>query len=73
MKKMMVLMVLALLLAGCGKSAMRSEFYQHDSIYKSWDHMRFSWFGYRNPTDEDMQKSIDQGWWGIELPYVAGK
>ena len=73
MKKLGIIMFLALFLAGCGQSAVRSEFYQHDSIYKNWDHAKFSWFGYRNPTAEDLQKSADQQWWGIEVPYVPGQ
>jgi hypothetical protein len=73
MKKLVVLGLLAISLAGCGQSAVRSEFYQHDSLYKNWDHTKFSWFGYKNPTAEDLQKTIDQQWWGLEVPYVPGQ
>ena len=73
MKKLGFLIILALFLSGCGQSAVQSEFYQHDTMYKNWDHTKFSWFGYRNPTEEDLQKSIDQQWWGIEVPYVPGQ
>lgn len=73
-KKMMMVIILAILLTGCGQSAVRSEFWQHESVYKNWDHMKFSWFGYNNPPNpEDFQKSIDQQWWGIEVPYVPGQ
>ena len=73
MKKLILLVLLALFLTGCGQSAVRSEFWQHDTVYKNWEHMRFSWFGYDTPTAEDRQNAIDQGWWGIDVPYVPGQ
>ncbi len=73
MKKAVVLVTSALLLASCSGSLMQSEFMEHDSMYKNWDHMKFSWFGHRSPIDEDQQKSIDQQWWGFEVPYVPGQ
>ena len=63
-----LLMVSGLMVSGCG-----GEWLKHDTAYKSWDHMKFSWFGYQNPTDEDMQKSMEQGWWGFEVPEVPGE
>lgn len=71
MRKLIVLVFMALFLVSCGQSL--SEFAQHDTMYKNWDHMRFSWFGHRNPTAEDAQNSIEQGWWGVEVPYVPGE
>jgi hypothetical protein len=71
MKMKIVLMLLALFLASCSGSLKQSEFLEHDTMYKNWDHMKFSWFGYRNPTDEDRQKSMEQGWWGFEVPDVS--
>lgn len=73
MKKLIFVTLLFAFLVGCGQSAVRSEYLQHKTMYKSWDHMAFSWFGYRNPTAEDRQKAIEQGWWGIEVPYVPGQ
>ena len=73
MKKLWLLAFLALFVVGCGQSAVRSEFWQHDSVYKNWDHMKYSWFGHRNPTPEDSAKSVEQGWWGIDVPYVPGQ
>lgn len=73
MKKLCLLAFLAFFIIGCGQSAVRSEFYEHDTVYKNWDHMKYSWFGHRNPTPEDGIKSVEQGWWGIEVPYVPGQ
>lgn len=73
MKKAIVMIMLALFVTGCSGTLQQSEFLEHDSMYKNWDHMKFSIFGHRNPTAEDQQKSIDQGWWGFEVPVVPGE
>ena len=73
MKKIIILLILGLFLMGCGQSAVRSEFWQHDTVYRNWDHMKYSWFGHRNPTPDDAVKAAEQGWWGIEVPYVPGQ
>ncbi len=70
MKKLIVLGLMALFLAGCSQSMTRSDILQHDTMYKSWDHLKFSWFGHNNPTSEDLNNSAEQQWWGIEVPYV---
>lgn len=72
MKKSMLLLIMVLFLASCG-SVSKSEFLQHDTMYKNWDHMKFSMFGYRNPTSEDVDKAQAQDWWGIDVPYVPGQ
>jgi PBP1b-binding outer membrane lipoprotein LpoB len=68
MKKVFLVLILALLLAGC-----TTEWYQHDTIYKNHDHMFFSWWGYQNPTAEDMSNSETQGWWGDGIPYIPAE
>jgi len=73
MKKLLVLSLMALFLAGCGQSLVRSEFYQHDSLYKNWDHMKFSWYGHNSPQPEDLKNAAEQQWWGVEVPYVPGQ
>lgn len=75
MKKLVVLLCMVLFLVSCGQSSLisRSEYLQHDTMYKNWDHMKFSWFGNKNPTPEDQRKSVEQGWWGYEVPYVPGQ
>jgi hypothetical protein len=72
MKRSVLLILAIFMLAGCS-SFSRSEFLQHESMYKNWDHMKFSWFGYRNPSEEDVKKSIEQEWWGIDVPHIPGQ
>ena len=57
-----------MIITGCS-----SEFYKHDSIYKDWDHVKFSWWGYENPTADHAKMSTDRGWWGEEIPYVPAE
>ena len=68
MKKVVFLMIVAIFIAGC-----TAEWYKHDTIYSTQDHMFFSWGGYRNPTPEKLQESESQGWWGQEIPYIPAE
>lgn len=72
MKKLLVLLFLGMFFLGCA-SATQSEFWEHDAMYKNFDHMMFSWSGYNNPTEETGKKSAEQGWWGVEVPYIPAK
>lgn len=73
MNKLVILIICALFLTSCGGYMARSEFLQHDTMYKNWDHMKFSWFSHENPTTEDLEKSEEQQWWGFDVPYVPGQ
>jgi hypothetical protein len=73
MKKLFLLIVIGLFLAGCGASARESGFWEHDTLYKNWDHARYSWSGYKNPTAQTGKNSSAQGWWGKEIPYVPAE
>ena len=73
MKKLVVLIFMVLFLVSCGQRFTQSEYMQHDKMYKNWDHMKFSLFGPDEATSEDVEKSIEQQWWGIEVPYVPGQ
>lgn len=73
MKKLLVLLFLGMFLMGCGAAATQSEYSKHSSMYRSWDHLKYSWTGYKNPTAETQKKSQEQGWWGIEVPYIPAK
>jgi len=65
MRKLFLIALVALFLSGCGTAAQRSEFYEHDTMYKNWDHLIYSWVGYKKTTDQDAKKSNEQEWWGI--------
>jgi hypothetical protein len=67
MKNPFLLLIVALFLSSCGTAAKRSEFWQHDTMYQNWDHLKFSLFGYTNPTEETLKKSQEQGWWGVPV------
>jgi len=73
MKKLAAVFILSAFLFGCGGSATQSEFWTHDSLYKNWDHTWFSLSGYKGPTAEDSKNSMQQGWWGIETPYIPAR
>ncbi len=68
MKKILFVLIMAFFVTGC-----TAQWYNHDTIYKTNDHMLFSWYGYKNPTKEDLQKSEAQKWWGEELPYIPAQ
>jgi hypothetical protein len=68
MKKLVLLVLAGLLIAGCS-----SEFYKHDTLFATNDHVAFSWWGYDNPTMDDAQKSTEEGWWGKEIPYIPAE
>ena len=65
MKKLLLLAVLGLFLLGCGASEM-----QRGASWKNWDHFKYSWSGYKNPTAETGKMSQEQKWWGKEIPYI---
>jgi hypothetical protein len=74
MKKMLALLVVSACVAGCGTAAKKSELWEHDSIYKSWDHMRFSLGGPQEVSQEEAKKSVAEGWWGKETTvHVQGQ
>lgn len=64
MKKFIAMALIGLFFSGCA-SIERSEFWKHEYMYENWDHVKYSWEGYKNPTDETLKKSQEQGWWGI--------
>jgi hypothetical protein len=73
MKKLLVVIMLGLFLYGCGATAQQSEYWKHDSHFKNWDHLKFSLWGYKNPSAETMNNSQEQGWWGTEVPYIPAE
>ena len=69
MKKMFLALILGLFISGCGTPAQRAEFLKHDTMYKNWDHTKFSWSGFKNPTVETGKESQEQNWWGEPIEF----
>ena len=67
MKRWFVVITAILFLAGCGAAARESGFYEHDTLYKSWNHLKFSNCGYKSVSQKDVEKTKAQNWWGITV------
>lgn len=63
MKRLFLVAIIGLFLSGCGTAAKDSEFWQHPSMYKDWDHMKYSMGEDRSP--EMTKESKERSWWGI--------
>jgi hypothetical protein len=64
MKRLIAVMMMAIFLSGCGAAARESGFYDHDTMYKNWDHLKFSICGYKNPDSKAIEESRVEEWWG---------
>ena len=73
MKKFVLLLILIMFLSGCLAAARESEFFDHPCMYKNLDHLKFSWSGYRHPSEDTYQKTVEQKWWGKPVLYEPGK
>jgi uncharacterized protein YceK len=67
MKKLFAVMVAALFLSGCGAVARESGFYEHSSMYNSFNHLGFSNGGHKNIVTDDFQQAKEEKWWGIDI------
>ena len=68
MKRLFLMVLMGSFLLGCGTAVERSEFWKHDTMYRNWDHMKYSWWGYKDPKPDAAEKSQEQEWWGIPTP-----
>ena len=74
MKRLVLVLVLGMFLAGCGAAAERSEFWKHPTMFASWGHMGYSWGGYAKDCGPQMTKeSKEQKWWGEQYNECAPK
>jgi uncharacterized protein YceK len=64
MKRLFVVMMTALFLSGCGAAARESGYYEHNTLYRSWDHLKFSMCGYKKVDQKEATLSKEQDWWG---------
>ena len=67
MKRLFVVMMTALFLSGCGAAARESGYYEHNTLYRSWDHLKFSMCGYKKVDQKEATLSKEQDWWGITI------
>lgn len=68
MKKLFLLLLLGFFLMGCTATIRESGFWSHHTHYRNWDHMKYSWHGYKHPKARDYKKSKNQHWWGLKYP-----
>ena len=73
MRRLILLVFIGIFLAGCAGTAKEAEFSAHSTMYKNWDHLKFSWWGYKEPSEETSRKTVEQGWWGIPISYTPEK
>ncbi|MGO9137173.1 MAG: hypothetical protein ACLP9S_01745 [Syntrophales bacterium] len=64
MKRILSIAMISVFLLGCGAAATESGVYQHKALYASWDHLWFSWGGYKNCDEKYVKQSKAEGWWG---------
>jgi hypothetical protein len=67
MKKVFVIMLGVFFLAGCGAAARDSGFYQHNTMYRNFDHLKFSAYGYTKVEPKELEKTKKQDWWGVTI------
>ncbi len=64
MKKLVVVLMGVLFLAGCA-AARESGFYEHNTMYRDGAHWIFSAWGYKQISPKEAQLSKEEDWWGI--------
>ncbi len=64
MKKLVVVLMGVLFLAGCA-GARESGFYDHNTMYRDWEHFKFSAWGYKQVQPKEAALSKEEDWWGI--------
>jgi hypothetical protein len=70
MIKKLLLVGMIFLLCGCCSAAIKeSELFEHDSVYKDFGHLWFSWHGYKNIDENDVLQTKNEQWWGITKIY----
>jgi hypothetical protein len=73
MKKFFFVAMAVLFLAGCGTAAKESAYYEHNTHYRNWEHLKFSICGYQNIDKKDVQESQKECWWGIPVEGTTKK
>jgi len=71
MKRILLITMISLFLLGCGAAAKESGFYDHKSVYASWDHFVYSLQGHKTCSEQSVEESKKDGWWGIPQVYSS--
>lgn len=71
MKSLLLIGVIGFFLSGCGTAAKESEFWQHPTMFRNWDHMKYSWGNERS--QKFTKESKEENWWGIPQKEVTAK
>ena len=71
MKKLVVVLMGMLFLAGCGAAARESGFWEHSTMYRGCEHFKFSAYGYKHVEPKEAQLSKEEDWWGV--PVVGSR
>lgn len=64
MKRVIVILMGVLFLAGCGAAARESGFWEHSTMYRDWEHFKFSAYEYKHPVPKEAKLSQEEEWWG---------
>jgi hypothetical protein len=67
MKRLFFVLLGIIFLYGCGAAARESGFYQHNTMYRDFDHLKFSIYGYKQVDQKEARLSREQDWWGIPV------
>jgi hypothetical protein len=67
MKRFIAVMMTVLFLSGCGAAARESGFYEHSTMYRNYEHLKFSMCGYKKVDPQEVRQSKEQDWWGITI------
>lgn len=67
MKRVFLVLLGVMFLYGCGAAARESGFYEHNTMYKSWDHFKYSAWGYKQSDPKAAQLTKEQDWWGVTV------
>jgi hypothetical protein len=66
-KRLIFVLLGIIFLTGCGAAARESGFYEHNTMYRDWDHLKFSTYGYKQVDSKEIQQSAAEDWWGISV------
>jgi len=61
-KRLLFAAVIVVFLAGCGASGNKNY------MYKNWSHLKYSWWKYKEPVNEEtVKRSQAEEWWGKQV------